>query len=183
MIALLVVLTGCTYNDEFSCEPWQGWWSGELSGDLNATLVGEFYAYYEGAFTPSGGGTLTLGLRDVDLAPLLGQEGPTAPGAAYGVAAPGGGDVGRAASAATPSGATPPAAAPSAAAPSAAEAVAASAAAATAVTAVFGAGALGLTFAPGPDSHPLTGEPLGAVISGVQVGVGVRCSAVRVPLT
>jgi hypothetical protein len=61
--------------------------------------------------------------------------------------------------------------------------VAASAAAATAVTAVFGAGALGLAFAPGPDSHPLTGEPLGAVISGVQVGVGVRCSAVRVPLT
>ncbi len=92
MITLLLALTGCTYDDEFSCEPWQGWWSGQLTGDLEATLVGEFYAFYEGAFTPTGGASLSLSLRDLDIAPLLGEAGPIAPEEAYGVAAPEGGE-------------------------------------------------------------------------------------------
>ena len=67
-IALLLALTGSAYDDDFSCEPWQGWWAGELTGDLDAGLVGEFYAFYAGAFTPGGGGSLNLNLRDVDVA-------------------------------------------------------------------------------------------------------------------
>ena len=92
MLPLLLALTGCTYDEEFSCEPWQGWWSGQLTGDLEATLVGEFYAFYEGAFTPTGGANLVLSLRNVDIAPLLGQDGPVPPGEAYGLSAPEGGE-------------------------------------------------------------------------------------------
>jgi len=92
VITLLLALTGCTYDDEYTCEPWQGWWSGELTGDLDATLVGEFYAFFAGVVIPGGGGSLNLSLRDLDLGPLIDQPSPVSPSAAYGVASIEGGE-------------------------------------------------------------------------------------------
>ncbi len=92
MIALLFALTACTYDEEYACSPWEGWWSGTMTGDLEATIVGEFYAYYAGAFVPAGGGSMILSLRDLDLAPLLDESGPTAPGTSVALASFEGGE-------------------------------------------------------------------------------------------
>lgn len=82
MLALIWLLAGCTYDTEYACEPWSGWWSGTLTGDLDATLVGEFHAFFAGAFVPAGGATLAISLRGLDLGPVLGASEPVAPGSA-----------------------------------------------------------------------------------------------------
>ncbi len=92
MLTLLLALTACTYDEEYSCEPWAGWWSGALHGDLEGRLVGELHAYYDGAFTPGGGGGLLVTVREVDLAGVLGATEAVYPSQAFASAAVAGGE-------------------------------------------------------------------------------------------